>query len=530
MDNMTMLIEALKEVQRREKSGTLGRMWRPNGENGSAIPGVQGQVTWTQYKQGLMDGSISPNIRTKETSLTLGTSPLYGCSGLFGLCGPDDIIGLSMRDDPLVDWLGFYPDVVCEKSIKGLTYIDQAGTAAGSVTGTVYGNACDDPPSSEKGVCEYYIGDFATLRGCGESVNVGNLGVHKCDKQPVYTLPIEGVGPVRIDNDLDMETIAGAQLVKHELSRELVTGDKNVTGQFDGLANLVKTGYVSIQGNRCEAMDSWVVDWGNDDMLGAVNLHGSIVTKVRDIWRNIRWRIQQSALGMPAEGDVVLAMPYWLAFQFLDEWAFWSFKNGTGASGKQIMFDGYALRDYRDKYSGGLYGAGYIQIDGFNIHILQHDWAPIAQNAPYFCGDIYLLTRNLGGRQVLMGQYVPTNIGADAVSNVAGFPYFNVEPMQGGRALRWVKFDNACVMPCLLYRPRLYLETPWCQGVIQNVCVATQFTPNSPDPQSSYFVEGNKVKAGTMPQYFYDSPSGEWFHNNPESTRSAEYLEAYSQR
>jgi hypothetical protein len=505
MDNMEMLISALQEVQRREKSGGLDPSVY---NNRAAVPG-RNQLTWSKYKEMVNNGQLR-NVRTKD--VTLGNSPLYGCSGLFGLCGPDDIIGWSMRDDPMVTWLGFYPDQFCEKSIKGLTYIDQAGTAAGSVEGTVYGSACADPPTSEKGVCEYYIGDFGTLRACGEGVDVSNLGVRKCDKQPVYTLPIEGIGPVRIDNDLDLETLAGALLVKHEVSREIITGDKNTAYQFDGLVNLVKTGYVSIKGNRCEAMDSVITDWGNDDMTGAVNGHGSIITKVRDMWRRIKWRIQQSSLGMPAEGDVVLAMPSWLAYQFLDEWAFWSFKNSTGATGKIVTFDGYALRDTLDKFSGGLYGAGYINIDGFNIHILPHDWAPVSQSAPSFCSDIYLLTRNLGGRQVLMGQYVPVDVGADAVAKAAGARYFGTESMQGGRALRWLTYDNACVKPCILFRPRLFLETPWAQGRIENVCVSTQFDPMSPDPQSHYFIEGNKVVAIPVTQYWYDDEG--WFHDS----------------
>jgi len=470
------------------------------------------QMTWTQYQDARQAGRLN-NVRVKETSLTIDPAHnLYGCGGLFGLCGPDDILGLTMQDDPLVQWLGFFPDTACEKFIKGWLYTDVAGTAAGSVQTTVYGAPCDDPPSSEKGVCEYYQGDFGTLRACGEPVNVSALGMRKCDKQPTYTIPIEGVGPVRIDNDLDLETINAGQVVKHEVSRELVIGDKNTAYQFDGLVNLVKTGYVSIQGNRCYSMDSLVVDWANDDMTGAVNGHGSIVAKVRDMWRRIAWRIRQAGVGFPAEGDVILLMPSWMSWQFIDEWAWWSIKNG--AQYNEVFRDVYGMRDFLERYAVGMFGGGYITIDGFNIHIIAHDWQTIDQSAPMFCADIYLLTRAMGGRRVFQGQYMPADIGADAVASVAGYRYFNVEPFQGGRALRWVKFDNACVEPCLLFRPRLYLETPWAQGKIENVCVTQQFNPQSLDPQSSYFIESNKVVAHQGSQYFYDADSGSWFHSS----------------
>jgi len=465
-------------------------------------------VTWTEYQRMRQGGQFKQvKVQQKETDLTVDlTSKLYGCGGLFGLCGPDDILGLTMTDDPLVTWLGFEPDTICEKSIKAWVYTDQEGTAAGSVSGTVYGDACATPPTSEKGVCEYYIGDFGTLRACGEPVEVNTLGLRKCDKQPVYTIPIEGVGQIRIDNDLDLETINSALTVKHELSRLLVTGDKNVAGQFDGLTNLVKEGYVSVQGNRCYSMDSKVVDWENDTLAGAVNGHGSIIGKIRDVVRQIMWRINTAKVGKPAEGDMVLLMPTWAAWQLLDEWAWWSIR--TGQQYNEVSRDNYTMRDFRDRYSVGLFGGGYITIDGMNIHIIPHDWATIDQSAPYFCFDIYILTRALGGRRVFTGQYIPADIGANAVSDVAGYRHFNVEPFQGARALRWIKTDNACVQPCTLFRPRYYLETPWAQGVIQNICVTTQFNPESLDPQSSYFIEQNLVAASHVQQYWYDDTGG----------------------
>ena len=87
-------------------------------------------------------------------------------------------------------------------------------------------------------------------------------------------------------------------------------------------------------------------------------------------------------------------------------------------------------------------------------------------------------------------------------------------PFQGARALRWMKFDNACVEPCLLFRPRLYLETPWAQGKIENVCVSAQFNPMSLDPQSNYFIEQNKVASVQVNQYFYDMDSTSWTHSD----------------
>lgn len=507
MDTKTLL-NVLTEALRREEAGGMDPNYRD-----TWVSQQNNTMTWTQYQNARRNGEL-PNVRVKETSLTVaGNTTLYGCGGLFGLCGPDDIIGLSMMDDPLVPWLGFVPDTFCEKSVKAWVYTDQEGTHDYSVVGTVYGDECDNPPQTEKGVCEYYIGDFGTLRGCGEAVKVGYTGIRKCDKQPIYTVPVQGIGPIRIDNDLDLETINAAQLVKNELYRLLVTGDMNVAGQFDGLTNIVRTGYMSIKQQRCETMDSVVTDWENDDLSGAVNGHGSIISKVRDIWRQIRWRIQHSSLGMPAEGDVILLMPSFLAYQFLDEWAGWSFR--AGAQYNEIFRDNLAIREFRARYEGGLFGNGYITIDGFNIHILAHDWAPISQSAPKFCADIYFLVRRLGTTTVLQGQYWPADLGADAVNNVAGYRLFNVEAFQGGRALRWIKQDNTCVQPCLMFRPRIWYSAPWAQGKIENVCVSVQFNPQSADPASRYFLGPDDVDASThLTQYFYDDRG--WFHPDSE--------------
>lgn len=502
MDVQT-LVNMMQKALDVEKSGGLD-------PRGSITPfGATSEVTWSKWKEARKNGLFT-NARVKETSLAPFANTMYGTTGMFGLCGPDEIIGLTMKDDPLVEWLGFFPDTTSERFIKGWTYTDVKGTAAGSPVGNVYGEACDDPPVAEKGVCEFYIGDFGTLRACGETVKVSDIGLRKCDKQPTYTIPVEGVGPIRIDNDLDLETIAGAQTVKHELTREIILGDKSVTGQFEGLNNLIKTGYVGIDGNRVTAMDSLVIDWGNDTLAGQVNGRGNIVTQVRDMWRRIRWRIQQTALGAPAEGEVVLVMPSFVAWEFLDQWAAWSFIEKVG-SDQVVTRDALELRALREKYNGGLYGSGFINIDGFNIHIIAHDWLPIAQDAPKFCADIYLLVRRLGTRRVLQGQYVPVDLGAAAVAKYSGYDYFQTEMVQGGRGLRWMKYDNACVQPCMLIRPRLYLETPWAQGKIENVCVNTSMDPMSLDPRSSYFIEGNKVATPSITQYWYNQNTGSWF-------------------
>lgn len=494
------LVTVLQQAIERDKAGGLSP------RDHAAPMGNGGEYTWSKWKAAIKEGTLQ--FKIKETSLTPFTTTLYGCTGIFGLCGPDEVIGMTMADDPLIDWLGFVPDTVCERFVKAWSYFDQEGTADGSVVGTIYGDACEDPPTSEKGAFEYFIGDFGTLRGCGEAIRVTDQGLRKCDKQPTYTIPTDQ-GPIRIDNDLDLESLAAAEMVKHELSREVITGDKSVNGQFDGLSNLVKTGYFDINGNTRTEIDSTVFDWANDYMTGLVNGHGSIIKKIRDMYRLLRWKITQTRMGAPAEGDMVLVMPTWLAWELLDEFAIWTFREQV--NGVQVVYRDYKdVNDLREKHSGGMFGAGYITIDGFNLHIIAHDWLPWDQAAPKFIADIYILTRRIGGRRVLYGQYVPVDVGANAVNSLAGYSYFQTEAMQGGRALRWLKYDNACVKPCLLIRPRIYSETMWANGKIENVAINPQFDPLSRDPQSDYWTGGTPRTVQSITQYWYND-SGTWF-------------------
>src|SRR3990167_7813534 len=91
-----ILINALKAAEAQEKSGlppvgildasSHTRPWGQRQIGGNKVK------TWTKYK---------------ETELTADHNRLYDCTGLFGLCGPDEVIGLSMTDDKLVEWMGW---------------------------------------------------------------------------------------------------------------------------------------------------------------------------------------------------------------------------------------------------------------------------------------------------------------------------------------------------------------------------------------------------------------------------------------
>ena len=69
---------------------------------------------------------------------------------------------------------------------------------------------------------------------------------------------------MRIDNDIDFEAIVAAETLKADLSRKLITGDKDTAGEFDGLEQLVNTGYVDVKTGALNAgIDSTIVAWAS---------------------------------------------------------------------------------------------------------------------------------------------------------------------------------------------------------------------------------------------------------------------------
>ena len=489
-----ILINALKAAEAQEKSGlppvgildasSHTRPWGQRQIGGNKVK------TWTKYK---------------ETELTADHNRLYDCTGLFGLCGPDEVIGLSMTDDKLVEWMGWQSSSVCEQFIKMITYMDVAGTGAGNPS-AMSGAACDNPPAAEKGTCEVFLGDKGLYRVCGAPIDLTIVGERKCDKQPIYTLPVPGApNGIRVDNDLDFEAIVAAEALKHGLSRDLIDGDKANAGQFDGLEQLVNTGYVDVKtGTACTGVDSLVVAWANDGVDGAVNGHGSIIKKLTDVVRRLRQRINMAGKGSVAVGDMVIVLPTFLRDAVLDAWACYGLC--TASQYNELFRNNLDVREFRDKFTTGLYGDGFITVDGIPVPFIAHDWMTIGQSGGNFTSDIYVLTRRIGATPVLYGQYHPMSAALDVAQKFGATQY---RPMQGDRVLQWAKTDNLCIQVCMAIKPNLYLSAPWAQARITNVATDPQFNPISLDPQSSYFINDTSVAAQIV-QYFYNDLG--WTH------------------
>lgn len=440
---------------------------------------------------------LTPQLGQKEAALTLSTmASMYGCCGLFDMCGSNDLLSLTIEAEPFLDWLGWQANNECRQFVKLISYVGPAGTAAGT-EGTGAAAACDDAAGVEFGACEILLPDKGRIKRAGPVRDLTENNRRVCDDYPVFMKDGQ-----RITDELMWSiTLAGIAL-KQDLKRMLITGNAASANQFSGLQTLINTGYVDARdGRRCSAMDSILVNWASNTMTTALNGTHVLVDYLLDIVRRIRQRAMWANLGGIAVGDMVLMMPTFLRDCLLDAFTCWSVCPGTQYNEANInTLEG---RTFRNTLNGGQYGHGQIFVDGTPVPIITYDWSSISQSAPYFVGDIYVLTRRIGNVPVMWGQYIDMAQPANRFAEEAGLAHYRA--LDGGKFLSYWKTDNECTQASLVLRPNIYLSAPWAQARIQNVACQRPLAPLSADPTSSYYAEEYLSTAYCPEDYLLDA-------------------------
>ena len=437
-------------------------------------------------------------VRQKEASLTLSTmGQVAGCCGLFDPCGSNDLLSLVLEGEPFLDWLGWQPHNFCRQFVKLITYMGPAGAATGtSETGVKA--ACDDAKGVEFGTCEVLLPDKGRIARAGPVRDLTDNNRRICEEWPVFMK--DGV---QITDELVWSVALAGTAVKQDLKRLVITGNAANANEFSGLDTLVNTGYRDARdGHSCSAMDSLVVAWASNPMSYKPNgVHG-LTDYLVDIVRRIRMRASWANLGGIAVGDMVLMMPGFLRDCLLDSYTCWSVC--PTAVDPTLFLNSLEARTFRNTLNGGMYGAGQIFVDGVPIPIVTYDWAPLGQVAPYFVGDIFVLTRRIGNVPVLWGQYTDMTDPVTAFNEQAGYAHYRA--IDGGKFLAYWKTDNECTEMTVVMRPNIYLSAPWAQARISNVACQRPLVPISPDPTSSYYVEGDLTPAYCPADYLLPSP------------------------
>lgn len=430
-------------------------------------------------------------VRREELTLsTLAT--IYGCCGLFDMCSDNDLMSLSFEgQNAFLDWLGWEATNVCLIKKNFITFNrGLGGHAVGAIT-----DPCGESQCVEWGTCDFVLEDFGLLRRCGPVRNATRNAARYCEIQPRYRL--DGT-PIRDDAEYDMRLATEAVL--QDLKYYVVNGNKAVGGQFDGLESLIKTGYTDSRGVHCKSMDSIIIDWNANGMAGgagvtwngaAVGATYGFVDVLLAAFRRIMDRInlspELSAQPMGV-GDMVFVAPTHLIRCLLDAFTCWSV---CPSNANQTAFmNTYEGRNFRNGLNGGMFNAGRIFLDGFEIPLIAYNWGLI--KGPTLA-DAYLLTGRVGNIRAISGQYL------DMRDVPRGYPEASYSYTDGGRVLTWVERDKTCVKREVEMQPRLLMWAPWAQARFQDVRCTQPGGVLSADPWETSFFPETSFEAPVCP-------------------------------
>lgn len=437
----------------------------------------------------------------KKRTLTVSElASLYGCCGLFDPCASDALMALSFTGtEPFLDWLTWEGSDVCLLKQNFISWV-RAERYQNAATPGYLADPCETPYGVEWGACDFTLDGFGRLRRASPVRDITTVGLRYCPTQPKYRLD-----DVVISSDLEFDMRLATEVLLQDLKRLIITGNASVGGQFDGLAQLVATGYKNSNGHTCKAMDSIVVDWGQKigDLTDGTNQawNGNAIAAgfsffhvLQAVYRRIRQRISWSpslAAQRMVEGDMVLVMPSFLVPCLLDAFTCWRVCDGDTSFNVSVTVNTYEARQFREGLNGGMFGSGQITLDGFVIPIIAYDWGTISGPTH---GDIYLLTGKVGTTRLLGGQY--NDFNSDITRTELGRMPGEYIVTDGGRLLTWTVAEHTCVYRATEMQPRLLCWAPWAQARIQDVACAGPADVLSPDPEdTSFFIETSFIKA-----------------------------------
>jgi len=186
-------------------------------------------------------------------------------------------------------------------------------------------------------------------------------------------------------------------------------------------------------------------------------------------------------------------MPWHWALCLLDFYTCWS----VCADGDpQVFLNSLDGRSFRDQLNGGLFGAGYIMLDGDVIPILAYDWDLIKGPKT---ADMYLLTGAVGSFRIWEGEYLSADASLTSFfsdPSAGADAYFSTD---GGRVLGRVDTNNLCRSMKLWMSLRLFCRAPWAQVRFQNVQCERALSPLSPDPLESSFYPDSSFSVADCP-------------------------------
>jgi hypothetical protein len=192
-------------------------------------------------------------------------------------------------------------------------------------------------------------------------------------------------------------------------------------------------------------------------------------------------------------GQKILVMPTFMVRCLLDYYTCWSVCPDGEVPTKFI--NTLEAREFRKDLDGGLFGHGFIELDGEIIPILAYDWELIKGPKT---GDIYFLTGAVGSFRIWEGEHLSAEVALRENLGAAmdDYGFFSTD---GGRVLGKVDVDNLCRVMKLWMSLRLFNKAPWAQARIQSVQCERPLGVLSSDPLATSFYPVTSFGSATCP-------------------------------
>jgi hypothetical protein len=423
-----------------------------------------------------------PQSVKSRAELSVATGPaFFGCDPLFDIFTDEALMSLSFEGSaPFLDWLGWERTNICVIKKAFINFV-RAEPDGGEASEGWVADPCEEANSYQVDYCDFTLTEFARLRRKSPTRDITKADIDYCKASPRYR-----VDGTPIDDQLEYDFRLATEVLMQDLKRMVIDGNKTTDGQFDGLNRLIKTGYTDSDGSACPAMDSIIIDYNNNTVNSTsttgVTWNGRAVLAqfnffniLTDVVRHIRRRIQM-APALNAQrmlvGDMVLVLPATFAPCLLDAFNCWSFCDNDTE-----LVNSAESRQNRNALNTGLYGAGHITIDGFEIPLMPYDWGLIESGATF---TAYLLTGSVGNVKLLQGQYNDMDFAARKRPD-------KFASTDGGRLLNFQEDLKTCIVQYAEMQPRLLAWAPWAQARFENVVCTTPGGALSSDPWDTYF-------------------------------------------
>lgn len=430
-------------------------------------------------------------VGLKQPAGTPIVPPWYGQQGLFGCRESDILINASVNDIGLSGWLNWYPSIYRNRE-QGILSQMSKDTSGVKQTGP-----CTTCPSYEFKGCSM---GWCFGRICCETPEflADDLGVlpHENVRIRRWYGAIEG-GPVGsvIGRDDEWAMVMAAHCLRGHNAQLVWPGtpyNNAALGgyqEYKGLDMLINTGYVDIvTGVACDAADSEVKVFNRQLVCDSSNTNPwTIYQYMVQMYRTIQYRAQVG-LGAPINPMEML----WVSAPevidgVIDCLACTYYPCLAGAGSGQLQISADRAAAFRDE----MYERQVLHIDGVDIPWLKDPFVTKETGLAFgdeTCADLFLLTRRHGPMELTFGEFQDMSKAPD--NTMFGKDPVHIFHTDGGRFLWTIDFLKWCAIASGLLKPRIITLAPWLCGRLTDVCVRSPQHYPSPDPSSTYFVDG----------------------------------------